>query len=227
MTLHRTCPLEIFLNPFAKPGTVRAFAFDLELAVGGDAAEVDADSGMLVNLVQVDAYLARVQGYWQKRPAAASLQEVLQETRQLLVAETGRDGVPLQRLCFYEKRGWHFGWENGLFCGHREWRETSTGVYSVETVSVWSGVEAEASKLTDAEAGKLTEAEASRVLDAEASPFADADVSPSSMKARKTDGPLNAKALALEVLAQNPSLLRVRVQHATSREQWELRNSAP
>lgn len=211
MTLHRTCPLEIFLNSFAKPGTVRAFAFDVELAVGSDAAEVDADSGMLVNLVQVDAYLARVQGYWQKRPAAASLQEVLQETRQLLVAETGRDGVPLQRLCFYEKRGWHFGWENGLFCGHREWHETTTGVYSVETVSVWSGVDEEASQLTDAEASQ----------------FANAEASAQSIGARKTDAPIGAKALALEVLAQNPSLLRVRVQHATSREQWELRKSAP
>jgi hypothetical protein len=218
MTLHRTCPLEIFLNSFAKPGTVRAFAFDVELAVGSEAAEVDADSGMLVNLVQVDAYLARVQGYWQKRPAA-SLQEVLQETRQLLVAETGRDGVPLQRLCFYEKRGWHFGWENGLFCGHREWHETTTGVYSVETVSVWSGVDAEASKFTDAEASKLTDEEASQCTNAEASA--------QSIGARKTDAPLGAKALALEVFAQNPSLLRVRVQHATSREQWELRKSVP
>jgi hypothetical protein len=143
MTLHRTCPLEIFLKaPSSKPGHDRAFAFELELALGGESSDVDPESGMLINLVQVDAILAKVKQLWLQRSTLISLQEVLMESMQLVLAES-TSKISLQRLCFYEKRGWYFGWEHGLFRGQRTLLETVAGIFSIDTTSVWSGLDAE------------------------------------------------------------------------------------
>jgi hypothetical protein len=147
LTLHRTAPLALTLT---KPGETRAFAFAVELGLGkgaGRVADVDPESGMLVNLMQMDEILKELAMHWRTAKADSMLSLVDQslafvktslkkwsvetDSKSKHVVPSPR-GLFLQRLCFYERRGEFFGWQNGFFCGRRDYRETAAGVQLLE-----------------------------------------------------------------------------------------------
>lgn len=147
LTLHRTHSLNLALK---KPGSIRAFAFDVELGLGKRRASiaesltesnaesvaepnpVDPESGMLLNLVRVDELLedlAKELG----RATFASTMKVLEHSIGFLNQELLRDdGVVLTRIVFKEKRGEFFAWDGEYFCGRSQILEFGQAIFYVE-----------------------------------------------------------------------------------------------
>lgn len=106
MILYRSKTLEIKIE---KPDSRRAFVFDVEVGVSKSDPAVDPMSGMLLNLVDLDAAMADLQKFWQTQ-AWGSLQDLLESSRDFLSALFAKHGCFLHELCLREKRGFWVAW---------------------------------------------------------------------------------------------------------------------
>lgn len=125
LTFNRSQTIEVKIQ---KPDSVRAFVFDLEVAVARPAEpQVDPLSGMLLNLVDVDGILADLRV---GLPVVNSVQALLEKSRDFLSKRLVSKGCELHELVLREKRGFWCGWRAGaLVMGHEETREWSGGVW--------------------------------------------------------------------------------------------------
>jgi len=125
LTFNRSQTFEVKIQ---KPESVRAFVFDLEIAVGKPTAPaVDPKSGMLLNLLEVDAILANLRN---SLPPQESLQALVDYCRGFLQAQLQAHGCVLQELCLHEKRGFWIALKSGsLVMGVDETQEWSGGVW--------------------------------------------------------------------------------------------------
>jgi hypothetical protein len=154
LTFNRSQTIEVKIK---KPGTSRAFVFDLEIAVArGSEPQVDPLSGMLLNLVDVDAILAELHntlsggaaGEGKTALEASSFQSLLEKSHDFTAAKLKSKGCVLNEICFREKRGFSFGWKTGmLFMGHTETREWAGGVCRFESERSFDESSLESQKL--------------------------------------------------------------------------------
>lgn len=115
-----------FSVKLTKPGTSRAFVFDVEVGVGRGSGEIDPLSGMLVNLTEVDTLLAALADFWRQGPPPSwySLENLLTTSRDFMENALQARGCFLQELCLREKRGFWLGSRRGaLFMGREVIRE--------------------------------------------------------------------------------------------------------
>ena len=120
---HRSRTMNLTLT---KPGETRAFVFDASIGVQAPAGDVDPDTGMLVDLLQVDGWLGDLAELWGAR-RWDSLQAVLAESIQMLKNMVRLDRVILSELILVEKRGIMIGWRevDGFLMGKNarfEWK---------------------------------------------------------------------------------------------------------
>lgn len=125
LTFNRSQTIEVKIQ---KPDSVRAFVFDLEVAVAkATEPQVDPMSGMLLNLVDVDGVLTDLRV---GLPPVTSVQGLVTTCRDFLSARLRVKGCELDSLVLREKRGFWCGWKAGAFVmGHEETREWSGGVW--------------------------------------------------------------------------------------------------
>jgi hypothetical protein len=141
LTLHRTGLVEVQIT---KPGVNRAFVFDLELGVGQAQSVIDADSGMLVNLVQVDEWLfvlsnlLQTQSFGSVREFVEVSLGFLREQVTATAAAFDLKDVFVSRVLFHEKRGLFFGWDQFYFFGQSEYAETKEGVHHLKSFFRWN-----------------------------------------------------------------------------------------
>jgi hypothetical protein len=114
----------------AKPGELRAFVFDVALGLGKASSAVDPESGMLVDLTAMDAFLSGLRvslasQHW------SSLTEMLQSSLSLAREFAADEGASLQELCFREARGFFLGWRGTELMGQREVLELGGELYRV------------------------------------------------------------------------------------------------
>lgn len=158
LTFNRSHTVEVKIQ---KPGTSRAFVFDLEVAIAKlSEPQVDPMSGMLLNLVDADAILTELHN---TLSSAASFQALLENSCDFVSAKLKAQGCALTEICFREKRGFGFGWRAGaLFIACAETREWNGGVYRFESERPFDESLVENQKLTlAATAGEIFKANSS------------------------------------------------------------------
>lgn len=125
LTFNRSQTIEVKIQ---KPDAVRAFVFDLEVAVAKPTEpQVDPMSGMLLNLVDVDGILTDLR---MGLPPVTSVKALLETCRDFLSSRVKSKGCELHSLILREKRGFWCGWKSGAFVmGNEETREWAGGVW--------------------------------------------------------------------------------------------------
>lgn len=125
ITFNRSQVIEVKIQ---KPESVRAFVFDLEIAVAKPTEPaVDPMSGMLLNLVEVDAILTNLRN---SLPPQESLRALVDYCSAFLQAQLSIHGCVLQELSLREKRGFWVASKSGaLVMGREETQEWSGGVW--------------------------------------------------------------------------------------------------
>lgn len=92
----------------------RGFLF---YVAAGFSKDLDPESGMTVNLVQVDEWLNNLKQIAEAGEADSSLDnpqeffmDLMQKAKQILGQHAEMAGSQLNSLCFREERGWSFSW---------------------------------------------------------------------------------------------------------------------
>lgn len=146
MILIRSKTLEIKIQ---KPETTRAFVFDVEVGVGRNGPAVDPMSGMLLNLVDLDAVMSELQKFWQAQPWS-SLQTLLEKSQDFLSALFAKQGCFLQAVCLREKRGFWLSWSpsSQVLMGREAVQELSGRVFRLRWQKAFKECEVESLSLS-------------------------------------------------------------------------------
>lgn len=129
LSFHRSQTFEIKIQ---KPESPRAFVFDVAIGVTKPAPEVDPLSGMLLNLVDVDAVMSALHNFWSSQ-SWTSLQSLAEKSRDFVAAELAKKKTELSEIILHEKRGFWLGWRGGEWLmGREEMRELGGHLYRLQ-----------------------------------------------------------------------------------------------
>ena len=105
----REIPIRIVLQ--GTPSSRRGFLFHMAAGFSPQSGHIDPLSGMSVNLVHVDSWLAEVKAQAELSPCA-NLNDMLQEFRVRLSDKALLQGASLSSLVLREERGWSLSWNS-------------------------------------------------------------------------------------------------------------------
>lgn len=129
LSFHRSHKMSVKIQ---RPDAVRAFVFDVEVGIGKKEPSIDPLSGMLLNLLKVDAILRDLQKLWQSRQWG-SLADLLAESQSFLQSRFQVEDVILREVFLREQRPLWLGWRLGQsLMGGAVLREAQESLYQLQ-----------------------------------------------------------------------------------------------
>jgi hypothetical protein len=129
LSLHRGLTLGVKIG---KPGESRAFVFDIALGITKKPPQVDADSGMIINLAKVDEVMAKLKFFLSSRDWP-SFETLLNESIQFLDPVLATQGCHIADYTMTEKRGFYLGWNGTPYMGREQIVMLDGDLYRLKT----------------------------------------------------------------------------------------------